>query len=91
MWWFRKSFLKRIYKRIKSEKVDYCCLVWSWHSVFICWKDLKEVQDNITSHYISEHVRGNKDNRNCRNVWFYTKGDRLGFLNECITKSYKNK
>ncbi len=91
MWWFRKSFLKRIYKQIKSGNEKYCCLVWSWHSVFICWKDLKEVQDNITSHYISERVRGNKDNQNCGNVWFYTKGARLGFLNECITKSYKNK
>lgn len=91
MWWFRKSFLKRIYKQIKQEKAEFCCLVESWHKMFICWSELKEVEENFNSKYLYEYIRGNKEKMNCGNAWFFTKGNRLGFLNECITRSYKTK
>lgn len=90
MWWFRKSFLKTIHKQIKTGRRDYCCLVKSWHSWFICWKDLKEVQENIGSCHLADHVKNNYENQNCRNVWFYNKFARVSFLEECITRSYKN-
>lgn len=81
--WFRKSYLKKIHRLIKSEKVNYCCHVSSWHGLFICWKDLKEVQENLGSEMIEPIVRVSND-LNCSTCWFYSKNNRVAFLEECL-------
>lgn len=88
MSWFRKSFLINIRKEIFNDDRYYCCHVDSWHSKFICWKDLKEVQENLNSEYIKFYVKEEKL-YNCSEVWFYNKTKRLNFLDECIAK-FKN-
>ena len=85
MKWFRKSFLLRIQNDISSEKRFYCCYVDSWHSIFICWKDLKEVQENLQSIHIREPFTSEL-NFTCREVWFDSKTERLLFLEECLLK-----
>lgn len=78
---FRKSFLKRILKDITLNKTKFCCLVWSYHRIFICWKDLKEVKENMSSKYLIESI-----NYDCSEVWFWFKEDRISFLKECLSK-----
>lgn len=86
MTWFRKSFLNRIHKEISTDKEMYCCLVKSWHSWFICWKDLKEVNENLTSKQIIQFLRTYGYELNCTKIWFDSKTERLAFLQECIDK-----
>lgn len=88
MSWFRKSFLTKIEKEILIYKYRYCCHVKSWHSIFICWKDLKEVQENLDSKYIIDHIK-NENYFDCSNVWFYSRTHRLNFLDECLAKFKK--
>lgn len=82
---FRRSFLEQIYNDIKNEKKYYCCGVKSWHSKFICWKDLKEVQENLTSNHLDSYIRNNSYFY-CELCWFEDRYDRLAFLKECISK-----
>lgn len=84
--WFRKSFLKTIHNRIEIDKSLFCCNVKSWHSWFICWKDLKEVQENLDSEYIHESLKGKDTILDCGYVWFMSKQNRLAFLKECLNK-----
>jgi len=84
MKWFRKSFLNKIYNDILTDKKRFCCHVNSWHKLFICWKDLKEVEENQYSNFIKLHY--NPSDLICRNTWFYEKSDRIEFLKECISK-----
>lgn len=82
MSWFRKGFLTKIRKEIFDlNGYGYCCHVNSWHKIFICWKDLKEVKENLDSKYIKEYIF-----YNCSNVWFRTYDDRIAFLDECLNK-----
>lgn len=89
--WFRKAFLKKILKTIIKGKTGFCCLVTSWHSWFICWKDLKEVQENLHSEHIALRIKvGHRFN--CNEVWFDEPSDRILFLQECLMKfKEKNK
>ena len=84
MKWFRKSFLNKIYNNISTNKSKFCCHVISWHGLFICWKDLKEVEENKKSNFIQSDY--NVSDFNCVNVWFKNREDRIGFLKECISK-----
>lgn len=82
---FRKSYLKAIRKQIITNKEIYCCNVITWHRIFICWKDLKEVKENMNS----EHLRTRMLKPTvwtCVYSWFFTKESRVKFLNECIDK-----
>lgn len=82
MKWFRKSFLKKIKSKIE-KKDKFCCQVKTWHKIFICWKNLKEVEENmIQTTYLKQNVR----DFDCDTSWFYNKEDRLSFLEECIKK-----
>lgn len=85
MSWFRKSFLTKIKKDILEGKNRYCCLVESWHTYFICWKDLKEVKENLDSEYIISFIK-NYNLLNSSEVWFNTNRDRLDFLDQCLAK-----
>lgn len=85
MSWFRKSFLIKIRNEIFNRDRYYCCHVKSWHSKFICWKDLKEVQENLNSEYIKFYIKEEKL-YDCSEVWFRSDNDRLNFLDECIAK-----
>lgn len=86
MSWFRKSFLTKIRKEIfKHYGYGYCCHVNSWHKTFICWKDLKEVQENLDSEYIIDYIKKDKL-FTCSNAWFRNPNDRLNFLDECLNK-----
>lgn len=82
---FRRSYLQAIYKVIESDRGYYCCNVKTWHKLFICWKDLKEVKENINSEFIWTEHRGNI-NLHCGHCWFENKTNRLGFLKECLSK-----
>lgn len=86
---FRLSFLKRIHKEISNNKQYYCCAVNSWHSYFICWKDIREVQDNLNSNKICkiarEHITGQKLIFNCSFSWFDNKYNRILFLIKVIS------
>lgn len=85
--WFRKSFLNKIYNTIEhGNTTDYCCNVKSWHTLFICWKDLKEVKENMNSDALSEFIKKNISKQDCSFVWFPTRKDRLKFLKECLDK-----
>lgn len=86
MKWFRKSFLKKIYKNISTHKDKYCCCVNSWHKLFICWKDLKEVKEVSQSFDFDTSLVPSISLLNCRGVWFLDRFERLDFLNECISK-----
>jgi hypothetical protein len=88
MSWFRKSFLTKIRKEIFIKKYEYCCHVKSWHTIFICWKDLKEVKENLNSKYIKEYIKEDKY-YTCSEIWFRTHNDRLNFLDECLAKFKK--
>ena len=81
--WFRQSLLEKIRKNVLEDKDRFCCNVRCWESVFICWKDLKEVEENLSSKYIRDLQNWSLD---CRHVWFDSKEDRLAFLKECISK-----
>lgn len=82
---FRRSFLERIYNDIYTGKKVYCCNVKSWHSKFICWKDLKEVQENLNSYYLNFYIRDNYYYY-CELCWFDKYWDRVAFLEECLQK-----
>jgi len=82
---FRKSFLKKIENNIVIEKDYFCCKVRSWHSIFICWKNLKEVEANMDSKYLNKGL-----SYNCKFSWFNTKSQRLNFLDECLLKFENN-
>ena len=84
MKWFRKSFLNKIYNDISTDNERFCCHVNSWHKLFICWKDLKEVEENQKSNFIKYYY--NNSDLICGNVWFNNKTDRMDFLKECISK-----
>lgn len=81
MKWFRKLFVEAIYFQILHNKNYYCCHVKTWHSWFICWKNLKEVKENMNSIYLIKDLP-----YICSYDWFMSKERRLGFLNECIKK-----
>ena len=84
--WFRRSFLKAIYKDINSGNNQFCCHVKSWHSKLICWKELREVQDELESTtLLCEDLRYIKD-YGCRCWWFNSSQDRLQFIQDCINR-----
>lgn len=91
---FRLSFLNRILKDIVTDEKMYCCHVDSWHSRYICWKDLKEVKENHDSRYVFTNERMWKSIDegyfNCSREWFDTKMYRVKFLEECIDNCEKN-
>lgn len=82
---FRKSFLERIRQNIFATKENYCCAVFSWHRFFICWKNLKEVKENMHSKFLIE-----RENYDCKGVWFINRHDRINFLTECLLKFENN-
>lgn len=79
---FRKSFLKKIRKEVTDNNslVNFCCLVKSWHTIFICWKDLKEVKENMKSKYLVPPPY------RCDLPWFQNRNDRISFIDECLLK-----
>jgi len=83
---FRKSYLEEIHRQISSGKERVCCMVKCKQSVFICWKDLKEVQDNMDSEFLRIWIRQDKREQNCSRVWFVYTSHRLEFLKECLDK-----
>ena len=87
MTWFRKRFLKKIYRAILSNDAHFCCRVKTWESIFICWKDLKEVQENMNSEQLLKYYPG--DGYTCQYSWFWRKEYRLLFLEECLSKFKK--
>jgi hypothetical protein len=64
----------------------YCCYVISWHRLFICWKELKEVKENMNSNTLFNFIRKNVSNQHCGLPWFSNKENRLNFLKECLDK-----
>lgn len=87
MKWFRKMYLKNIYNKIYFYRASYCCIAASCniYSTIICWKYLKEVQENMDSNYLKDRFK-NKQNLSCGDSWFYSRKDRLDFLKECLSK-----
>lgn len=85
---FRRSFLREISRQILIGEQIYCCHVHSWHSKLICWKYLKEVQENHNSDYLNFYVRNNSY-LYCELCWFENRYDRLAFIRECINKLNK--
>lgn len=83
---FRKSFLEKIHSNLSTGKSSFCCHVMSWHRLFICWKDLKEVKDNMLSGYLRESVKNNIGKQNCTEAWFWGPSDRIEFIKECLNK-----
>lgn len=83
--WFRRTYLTTISNSIFWEKEEYCCWVVTWQRLFICWRNLKEVQENLNSSYIGYHIK-QYNLLDCENPWFHTKEERLGFLQECLDK-----
>lgn len=80
--WFRKLFIQRIYIDISTYEEDFCCHVYSWHSFFICWKDLKEVKETfLESKNLYSFVEFS-----CDNAWFSGRSQRLIFLEEVLNK-----
>lgn len=84
--WFRKSFLRKIYNEISIAKHAYCCNVITWHKLFICWKNLKEVKENMSSNTLILGIKEDKSLQHCGLSWFHQKKHRLEFLNECLEK-----
>lgn len=87
MTWFRKRFLKKIYRVILSNCKTYCCTVKPWESRFICWKDLKEVKENMNSDQLIRY--DTNSSYTCNDPWFWCKENRLLFLEECLSKFKK--
>lgn len=84
MKWFRKLFLKYLIKKvIFSKRSYYLCLHTTIYSLFICWKDLKEVQNNLNSKYIKTYIK-ESEVYNCSVVWFDSNIERHLFLRECL-------
>ena len=79
---FRKKFLLEILYNIKSNNCKFCCHVKTWRKFIICWKNIKEVKDNMDSKYLIKDL----PNYNCRYHWFFNKDHRILFLEECINK-----
>lgn len=88
--WFRKLFLKKIYKNIDNGDDYFCCHVMCIYRLFICWKELKEVKENMDSKYLSEWIKVNPNQQHCKNVWFDSdvtyNQNRLLFLKECLSE-----
>lgn len=83
--WFRKAYLKIIYKTVKLSTINYCCHIKPFHSLFICWKDLKEVEENMKSEHLRTIFTKN-EYYTCSIPWFENKESRLAFLEECLNK-----
>lgn len=86
MSFFRKLFLKRILNHIKTHKATYCCYVEGFYSWFICWKELKEVKDNMNSNYLRDSIKSGLKTPSCAIAWFTDRCDRVAFLKECLAK-----
>ena len=82
---FRESFIKAIYKRILFSKERFCCNVITWHRLFINFKDVKEVKENMNSKYLDPWPINNR-NFTENTVWFSNRTDRLSFLAEVLAK-----
>lgn len=89
---YRKRILTKIYSDISSDKQRFCCHVKFIGGLFICWKDLKEVQETLQPTQTIRKDIGTylKINPNCTRVWFENKEDRLKFLTECLEKFDEN-
>ena len=87
MKWFRKLFLnyllKKVNKHINNNEHYFLCLNLSIYRLFICWKDLKEVQNNLNSKYIKNHIK-ESEVYYCSVVWFDSNIKRHLFLRECL-------
>lgn len=84
--WYRRWFLNKIKKEITDGVTEYCCCIKSIF-FFCCWKDLKEVQENLESNCIRKEIKLT-DRLDCNHVWFRDEYLRLAFLQECINKTY---
>jgi len=85
--WFRKLYLKDLYKHIKEagnshRLVRFCCHYEGNYSIFISWKDLKEVKENMDSETLDRYGGA----FTCNRSWFLTNYDRRKFLEECLAK-----
>jgi hypothetical protein len=92
---FRRIYILSLMGYIKSgleinpDKNYYICLIKTRQSKWICWKDLKEVRENLNSEFIREPIRMS-GRFTCDNSWFSSNSDRLSFLNQCLDKLNKN-
>ncbi len=82
----RKKYLQKIYDEISNDNKEFCCHVIIKLGMFICWKNLKEVKDNMNSLYLRYEIRTIKANQTCEKAWFENKEIRLLFLQECLDK-----
>lgn len=86
---FRRSFLKRIKKRIKNKDVLYCCNVYSYHIKWLSFKDLPEVKEAFRSIRMDPGGYGIELNPKEKlktefSPWFPTDKDRLSFIELCL-------
>lgn len=88
MKWFRRLYILDLISKVEKKGGRYdedifLCLQYSIYSLFICWKELKEVQDNLDSEHIYSDIRC-YELFNCDNVWFHSNRQRIAFLKECL-------
>lgn len=81
---YRKKLIEKLYFNISKEHYLYCCRIPI--SKFICWKDLKEVKENMYSEFLIYNIRKHIEYQHCGTVWFNNREGRLSFLNECLDK-----
>lgn len=84
--WYRKRYLENIHYQIIIERKSFCCHCKSIYSLFICWKNLKEVEENLNSEYLRKEIRECKSSQTCAHSWFMYRTYRINFLEECLNK-----
>jgi hypothetical protein len=87
---YRKYILETILSNITNNNYEFCCHVIFKGQSFICWKDLKEVQETLqTTKTIITWKEYLRNNPNCATVWFEGREQRIAFLEECLEKFNK--
>ena len=91
MKWFRNDFLNKIYNDISTDNERFCCHVNSWHKLFICWKDLKEVEENQKSNFIKYNEKLKNGELIKENTNHHTKAKNLGLPKPEISEETRKK
>lgn len=82
----RKEILEKIHDSLEDRTNKFCCHVRHGYNLLICWKNLKEVKENMNSIQLDSEIRNDKKYQTCEHAWFSCRERRIAFIEECLNK-----
>ena len=82
----RREKKKKILDSLERRSFGYCCNIRHGYNLLICWKNLKEVKENMNSIHLASEIRNNRKLQNCGYSWFDSRECRIAFIKECLNK-----